>query len=264
MARKFSEWNYFNKNVQQGMTEGKYVNAAFTLLAAGPARLSAATTNNVTTNRNVLTDADFIFPIGIIQQFNLGQQSSVMRLFEIGSERSYMMRGRTVGTLGLGRIMYHGPSLLRVLYASASGKIKNDSDTFGGEEFNNLITGTQDGFSGMNMYVNGADGGIKDRYQKAPGEPNGNLWLDLSSDIFNQPIGLALFMKDSNADLVGAFYFEQCMVTNHGFGTDAGGTIMTENTSITYERMVPLDTQSLDIMYDENVFTNTTTVGSAV
>ncbi len=259
MARTFSEWNYFNRNVQQGMTEGRYVNAAFTMLAAGPARLAAASNANAQLASN---DADFIFPIGVIQQFNLGQQSSVMRLFEIGSERSYMIRGRTVGNLGLGRIMYHGPSLLRVLYASASGTIKSDADFFGGEDFNNLVNADQTGFAGLNAYTASANGGKKDRYLKAPGEPNGNLWLDLASDVFSQPIGLALFMKDSNADVVGAFYFEQCMVTNHGFGTDAGGTIITENASITFERMVPLDTASLDTIYDSDIFSGVDEVGS--
>jgi len=236
MARKFSEWNFFNKNVQQGLTEGKYVNAAFTMLAAGPARLSAATTSNTVDGNNALQDADFIFPIGVIQSFNLGQQSSVMRLFEIGSERSYMIRGRTVGSLGLGRIMYHGPSLLRVLYATTSGSIKGDADSFANAQFNNLITGDQSGFGGMNAYTGEGENGKKDRYLKA--------------------------MKDSNADIVGAFYFENCMINQHGFGTDAGGTIMTENAQITFERMIPLDTDSLDVIYDENVFTNT--VGSAV
>lgn len=263
MARGFADWSYFNRNVQQGMTEGKYVNAAFTMLAAGPARLSAAS-NFSSTDLATNNAADFIFPIGVIQSFNLGQQSSVMRLFEIGSERSYMIRGRTVGTLGLGRIMYHGPSLLRVLYATASGSMKSDADFFGGDEFNNLVSGDKTGFAGLNAYVDSTNKGKKDRYLYAPGEPGGNLWLNLASDVFSQPIGLGLFMKDSNADVVGAFYFEQCMITNHGFGTDAGGTIITENASITFERMVPLDTDALDVIYDENVFTNTTTVGSAV
>ena len=96
MARQYSEWQFFNKHVQQGLTEGKYLNAAFTLIASGPARLSAGTgtgTQNPT--------LDFLYPIGVVQSFNLGQQSNVMRIFEIGSERSYFIRGRTVGNLAL-------------------------------------------------------------------------------------------------------------------------------------------------------------------
>ena len=258
MARKFSAWNFFNRNVQQGLTEGRYVNAAFTMLAAGPSRLSAIGGNSLEAS------VDFLFPIGVIQQYNMGQQASVMKLFEIGSERSYMIRGRTVGNMGIGRIMYHGPSLLRVLYAASSGKMKRDAEFFGDQEFNNLINNTQEGFSGLNGFTIGTDKGKKDRYLKAPGTPNGNLWLDLASDVFSQPIGLGLFMKDSNADLVGGFYFEQCMVNNHGFGTDAGGTIITENASLTFERMVPLDLDTLDIIHDDDIFTNTEEVGSAV
>lgn len=260
MARNFSEWSFFNNNVQQGMAEGRYMNAAFTLLAAGPARLSAAA--NVD-NQLVGNEADFIFPIGIIQSFNLGQQSSVMRLFEIGSDRSYMIRGRTVGTLSLGRIMYHGPSLLRVLYAAAAGGMSSEAEFFGSSQFNDLVANSQNTFSGLNSTTSQANQGKKDRYLYAPGEPDGNLWLNLASDVFSQPMGLGLFMKDSNADVVGAFYFEQCMVTNHGFGTDAGGTIMSENAAITFERMVPLNTEALSVIYDEEAFSGVTSVGSA-
>ena len=149
------------------------------------------------------------------------------------------------------------------MYATTSGTIKGDADAFANADFNNLITGDQKGFGGMNAYSKQSEGnGKKDRYLKAPGEPGGNLWLDLASDVFSQPMGLALFMKDSNADIVGAFYFENCMINQHGFGTDAGGTIITENAQITFERMIPLDTDSLDVIFDDSVFTNT--VGSAV
>ena len=42
---------------------------------------------------------------------------TISRIWEVGSGRSVFISGRTVGQLGLSRILYHGPSLLRVLYA---------------------------------------------------------------------------------------------------------------------------------------------------
>lgn len=108
-----SQWDFFNRNVQSGLLEGRYMNAAFTLIAAGPPRLSAVLAPDQADTE--LTN--IAYPIGVVQSINLGVNSQVMRLWEIGSERSYFVRGRTVGQVALGRIMYHGPSLLRVLYA---------------------------------------------------------------------------------------------------------------------------------------------------
>ena len=228
---QLSEWDFFNRNVQSGMTEGRYINAAFTLLAAGPPRLVS------TGHTSDSSPGNIAFPVGIIQNFNLGQNSQVMRLFEIGSERAYFIRGRTVGNLGLGRIMYHGPSLMRVLYAylgMEKGNVKFEQ-----------------------LYANSANAGLntsgqsksKDEYSVSPGSEN--IWLNLASDVFSQPIGLMLLMRDSNNDTVGAFYFEYCHVVNHGFATDSGGVIISENAAITYDRIVPIEVNAVSLVKDD-------------
>jgi hypothetical protein len=68
--------------------------------------------------------------------------------------------------------------------------------------------------------------------------------------VFSQPVGLLIYMRDSNEDTVGAFYLEYCMITNFGWATDAGGTILTENASVLYERMVPIDVKSVSLIRD--------------
>lgn len=232
-------WDYFNKNVQSGLVEGRYLNASFTLIAAGPPRLAAIGSHDDVSDADDSSAAlnkDIAYPIGIIQSFNLGQNTQVMRLFEIGSERSYFIRGRTMGQLGLGRIMYHGPSLLRVLYAYMSDK---------GGAFDALYEGAESQKADLNTSTQ-AMGTKKEGFQNLPGHDN--LWLDLASDVFSQPIGLMLVMRDSNSDTVGAFYFEYCHITNHGFATDSGGTIMTENAAIMYERIVPIDIGAVPII----------------
>ena len=236
-------WDYFNRNVQSGLVEGRYLNASFTLIAAGPPRQSAigtasdiGATSSTGSGAEKALKSDIAYPIGIIQSFNLGQNTQVMRLFEIGSERSYFIRGRTMGQLGLGRIMYHGPSLLRVLYAYMGDK---------GGQFDALYDGAEDQKAQLNTsdqsFATNSAG-----FQNMPGYDN--LWLDLASDVFSQPIGLMLVMRDSNSDTVGAFYFEYCHITNHGFATDSGGTIMTENAAIMYERIVPIDIGAVPII----------------
>lgn len=241
------EWNFFNQNVQSGLLEGRYMNAAFTMLAAGPPRLAAV--SGATTGDTL--QANLAYPIGVLQSVNLGQSSQIMRVFEIGSERSYFIRGRTQGQLSLGSIMYHGPSLLRRLWAYL-----DVSEFNGGEQLYPNTANTM-------LNTSRKEGG-KQEYKIAPGY--NNMWMDLASDVFSQPIGLLLYMKDSNEDVVGAFYFEYCHVANHGWNTDAGGTIMTENAAVMYERILPIDISSVAVIKDSTSVTGIvgpTVIGSA-
>lgn len=218
-------WDFFNMNVQSGLLEGRYMNAAFTMIAAGPPRLSAVSSGTVSA-----LPASLAYPIGVLQSVNLGISSQIMRIWEIGSERSYFIRGRTQGQLGLGSIMYHGPSLLRRMWAY----LDVSQEFTGGEQ---LFT------NNANTRLNTSrQAGSKESYKLAPGY--NNIWMDLASDVFSQPVGLLLYMKDSNDDVVGAFYFEYCHVANYGWNTDAGGTIMTENAAIMYEKIQPIEITS--------------------
>lgn len=230
-----TEWNFFNRNVQSGLLEGRFINAAMMLIAAGPPRLAALGITADTENANL---GDIAWPIGVLQSFNLGQNTQIMRLFEIGSERSYFIRGRTMGQIGLGRIMYHGPSLLRALYAylgSDSGDVQFDA-LYENDARAKLNTAGTDGSKG--------------EYQVAPGYEN--LWIDLASDVFSQPVGLLIMMRDSNGDTYGAFYVEYVSVTNHGISTDAGGVILSENAALMYERVIPVDVQAVSLIKDSS------------
>ena len=120
----FSGWSPYTNYVQAGMVDGAYANAGFTLLAAGPPRIAnvggaaafGGTIGGATTQAQTGAN-QIVFPIGIIQNFNLSHTRQFSRIFEIVSERSYFIAGRTVGQIGLARIYYHGMSMLRVLYA---------------------------------------------------------------------------------------------------------------------------------------------------
>jgi len=231
MARisALSNWDYFNRQVQSGLLEGRFMNAAFTLVASGPPRLAAV----AGAATGVLGD-DLAYPMGVLQNFNIGQNSQIMRLWEIGSERSYFIRGRTVGQVGLGRIVYHGPTLLRVLYSYLESSSLN-------APFESLYENSAQSF--LNTSGNA---GSKDEFRVAPGYQN--FWMDLASDVFSQPVGLLFMFRDSNEDTVGAIYLEYCYITNHGMNTDAGGTIITEQSALLYERLMPIDVQAVALI----------------
>jgi len=225
----FSEWSPYEKFVQAGMVDGQFLNAGFTVLAAGPPRL--ANVGGSTALAGALTGAaadQMVMPIGVIQNVNLSHNRTFNRIFECGSERSYFISGRTIGQLSIARILYHGPSLLRMLYAYYEDAIP---PTIVDAVFPN---------AGIATVANPHDVIIPPGYE--------NLFLNLASDLFNQPIGLLMYMRDSNLDTYGAVYMEGCYVPNHTWATDAQGVIIQESAAIQFERVIPVAVSALSLI----------------
>lgn len=228
----FSEWSPYEKFVQAGMSDGQFLNAGFTVLAAGPPRL-ANIGGNVAVGAALAagdgSGADqMVMPIGVIQNVNLSHNRTFNRIFEVGSERSYFISGRTIGQLSIARILYHGPSLLRMLYAYYEDAIP---PTIVSAVFPN---------AGIATVANAHDVIIPPGYE--------NLFLNLASDLFNQPIGILMYVRDSNLDTYGAVYLESCYVPNHTWATDAQGVIIQESAAIQFERAVPVAVSALSLI----------------
>lgn len=233
MARTIKDWDYFSRNVQSGLLEGRFMSGAFTLIAAGPPRLDALGAGGGNLGDNF---SGLAWPIGIIQGMSFGGGTAVSRFFEIGSRRSYFILGRTQEQLSLQRVQYHGPNLLRALYAY----MRDPGGRFNALFENNMQNATN---------ASGAAGG-KRRFEEMPGFEN--LWMNLGSDVFTQPIGLLLYFKDSNKDVVGAFYLENVHVTNYGMQTDANSIVLSESTSLVFERTVPVNVTAVSLIRDSD------------
>ena len=226
-----SEWSPYDQHVQGGMVDGRYMNAAYTLIAAGPPRLAnvggpsflaAALAAGSSSSDQIA------YPVGVVQNISIGHNMNLSRIFEIGSERSYFIPGRVVPQMTLSRIMYHGPSLLRVLYAYYQDLVP---PTLVAPVFTNI---------GSSTVANPHDVQIPPGYE--------NIYLNLASDLFKQPIGLMMLMKDSNEDTMGANYAESCYVPNHNMATDAMGTVVQESCGIQFERLIPIATKVVGLI----------------
>lgn len=226
-----SEWTPYDEYVQGGMTDGRFMSGAYTMLAAGPPRLANLGSNEfvgAATGSNSGIADQLAYPIGLTQSWSLGQSMNLSRFFEIGSSRSYFIPGRVMGQLQLSRIMYHGPSLLRTMYAYYSDSL---AKTVVNPLFANIGAANMD---------NPHDVQIPPGYE--------NLYLNLASDLFTQPIGLMLLFKDSNEATMGALYFEACYIPSHNIGVDAMGVVLQEGVSIQYERIVPIKVKSVGLI----------------
>jgi hypothetical protein len=229
MAR-FSQWQPYTSYVEGGLVDGQFLNASFTLLAAGPPRLANIGAVFAGTNLTGGSGDDIVYPIGIVQNFNLSHNRQFNRIFEIGSERSFFISGRTVGQLGLSRVAYYGPSLLRVLYAYYQ-------DLFPPTVVPSVIGANN---LGALTVANPHDVIIPPGYE--------NLYLNLASDLFNQPMGLMAYFRDSNEDTFGAVYLESCYVPSHTIATDSQGTVIQENAAVQFERLVPIAVTAMPLI----------------
>jgi hypothetical protein len=227
---KLSEWRPYERYVQGGLVDGQFLSAAFTMVAAGPPRLAniGGAAGAAATLSSTSAAQDWALPIGVVQNIGLSHNRNFARFWEVGSERSFFISGRTTGQVQLSRIMYHGPSLLRMLYGYYQDLIPPTIVPF---VFAN---------PGAATVANPHDVKIPPGYE--------NIFLNLASDLFSQPIGLLMYFRDSNEDTVGAIYMESCYVPSHQIATDAGGTVIQEAVSIQFERAVPVAVKGLALI----------------
>lgn len=225
------------------MVDGQYVNAGFLMIAAGPPRIAnigGATFFGQALSGSGENANQIVLPIGVLQNFNVTHTRQFSRIFELGSERSYFISGRTVGQLSLGRVYYHGASLLRILYAYYNDSL---APTVVAPMWPNV------GSTPQNM-TNAHDVVIPPGYE--------NIFYNLASDLFAQPIGLLMYIRDINLDALGAGYFEASYIPNHAMATDAQGVLLQENVSVQFERMVPVSISQLTL-----ISSNTNNAGGA-
>ena len=231
MSGNFSDWSPGTQYVQSGMVDGAYANAGYTMLAAGPPRI--ANIGGAAAFAQALSGSgqsanQIVLPIGIVQNFQLSHTRQFNRIFEIGSERSYFITGRTVGQIGLGRIYYHGASLLRLLYAY----------------YQDLLPPT----TVPAMFLNAGASSMSNPHNVVIPPGYENVYLNLASDLFTQPIGMLMYVRDINQDALGAAYFEACYLPNHTWATDSQGVLIQESVAVQFERAVPVAISALTLI----------------
>lgn len=172
-----------------------------TLMFAGPARytgLSDSTTN--------------LLPVGLTDGIQYGSNASLARLYEIGSNRAFFTRGKTVGSISFGRMLADNGNILRALTLNSYKPLMNNGGT------------------------------------AAPGaeEPNPNIMMNLDSETFAVPFGLLLVFKtrggnsDGYGKTLSAVYLEYCMLEGYNFSINAQSPVIVEGVSIQYDRPVPV------------------------
>jgi hypothetical protein len=240
MAGNFSDWAPYQQYVQSGLADGAYAHGGFTMLAAGPPRLSDI--GGTVSVQSALASGggaanQLVLPMGIVQNLNVTQTRAFSRVFELGSERSYFISGRTVGQIGLGRVYYHGASLLRLLYAY----------------YQDLLPGG--GVLIRPMFPNQAVQNTPNPHDVIIPPGYENIYMNLASDLFSQPIGMLMYIRDSNLRTLGSMYFEHVIVPNHSFAVDAQGVMIQESVGMQYERILPVAVTDVALVTNSTPYT---------
>jgi len=232
-----NNWDFHNHHVQAELMGGEFVSAETTLIAAGPPRLS-----DIGNGNSVIDDseADQVFPIGVLENVGLSQSKQLQRIFEIGSSRSYFIPGRTIGSITLGRVLYHGPSLLKVLYAyykqsAADALVKLNPNK-----------------KGSTISVGGVDipdpnatllelPTVQNELHRVHFNPGyDDLWMNLASDLFNQPTGICIYFRNQMDMTLGAIYLEECYVQGHQMSISSGSVLLMEGVSLQFDQVRPI------------------------
>ena len=152
-------------------------------------------------------DGGGLYPIGMMQAFQATQQKPVQPLQTIGSSRNFFVMGKASTQFTMGRLFVKGKNLLRALNNNI---IKN------GLDLNSLTEPTR---------TNTSD----------------NYLVNLDSEMFLVPFGLAVLFRDKSNNGLGGFYMELCVINSFTVGMNAGQSMIMENVSGLCDRIVPFD-----------------------
>ncbi len=227
-SRSFTDWQFASQNVQAEIKNGRYVSSESTLLLGGPSKLAHILHGG--TGDALQLQASLV-PIGIIQNFSFAQSRGVQRLFEIGSKRAYFVTGRTFCNFNLSRVLFYGPSLMRMLYGAAPFAQLGYGNPF---KFDNQTPSTPPDYAAL--FGATAD---QRRLLEAPGfgettisaNPNRDFFVNLASELFSVPFGLCAIFKDAKGRPYGASYLEDCYLESHSMGVDASNIVVAESVS---------------------------------
>jgi len=238
----FNNWDFHNHHVQSELLGGEFVSAETTLIAAGPPRLTDITggPGGDDSTIDAPNEGDMVFPIGVLENVGISQSKQLQRIFEIGSSRSYFIPGRTIGSITLGRVLYHGPSLLKVLYAHYKQSVGDLQLNHQKEETIN-VGGVQIPNPNKTLLSLPELQAELHRVKYSPGFDD--FWMNLASDIFNQPTGMAIYFRNQLDMTVGAVYLEECYIQGHQMSISSGSVLIMEGVSLQFDRVRPIRMQ---------------------
>lgn len=163
--------------------------------------------------------------VGMVQNLSMQQQRQIMEIFEIGSQRRYYADNPHRNMLQMSRILFSGPSFMKLL---ASGILNQG-----------VMPGPNP--RGVNQFAGLFEAGNRNAVGS---NPNGQFFINLASDVFNNPLGVMLQFRESRGHGgsvdYGSIYCEVAKVQGHNMAMNSQMWMIQEDVSILFENVVPL------------------------
>jgi hypothetical protein len=147
-----------------------------------------------------------LMALGMFQSFGMQTQAPVAPVMGIGSGRSFFLRGKSQSSWNLQRVMINGRNLLRALYHNATEVAGLSPDLFD---------------------------------DPASLARNSQFFINLDSELYYIPFGLAVIMRTKSRTLVAGCYLELCMINSYGSQIQAGQSMVAEMVSGMCDRILP-------------------------
>ena len=205
ITRGVQSWRFQENYVEREMDNAAY-SAAHpddTLVLAGPPRKGTMSTTEETSD----SGSQSLLAIGMLQSIQFTQTKPTQPMMAIGSGRSFFVSGKAQTQWTIARLFVNGRNLLRVLYHNAiksSIQVQNFDDP-------------------------------------AAKSANSNYFINLDSELYYVPFGLACFFRNKSHDLVGSFYAELAMINSYAVQANAGQNMILENVSGLADRLLPFE-----------------------
>lgn len=250
-SNSYHKWNFYNHHVSTDLQAGKFISSETSLVAAGFPDLESGTAKRsysvgegaeatpVTPNQ--------VFPIGLLETIGIQQSKQIQRIFEIGSARSYFIPGRVVGSFNLGRTFFNGVSLLRALYAYVTATGPDNTlvqypllaDLLD-QSLNGSGESTDDTRAADLIAAQARGGDLIEIHNLKRVAGHNDFLIDMTSDLFSRPFGMAIYAKDNFGSISHSFYLENCYVQGHQISISSGSLLIMEGAAAQFERAVPI------------------------
>jgi len=217
-----TSWNWREDFVQldENMgTPGLFIASESTMIAFGPAKASPAFD---------------VIKCGLTPNVAISQQIPQQRLPEIGSQRVHILNGVPVGGGSMSRLVYNGPSLLRLAYGSLF------DDKTGAPTPLALSGMLSNGSAAQNFTTKAWQGLMSNPDKTMEGHQDTDMWISLWDPRFRMGIGLCMYFQDVAGNAVGGVYAEGTKFNTHNLTQSAGQLIMVEGVSFAFDRLVPI------------------------
>jgi len=201
ITKGIGTWQSQQRTVERFTDNAAYTSAHpdDTLVLTGPPR-------QIDSEEQATSGWQSLMAVGMQQGFQWSSQKPTQPMQAIGSGRSFFVSGKSQTTWRIGRLFCNGRNLLRTLYHNAVA------------------------------------GGVPvEEFDDSPVAQNASdmYYMNLDSELYYVPFGIASIFRDKIKNLIGAVYLELCMVSSYGVGFNPGQNMILEDVNGMCDRVVP-------------------------